>query len=92
MIGRNGAVADFGFVRLSVARFMSFFLWGFVIGSRCSLGLWAYVTIERGSPLITSTALSTRVLQIGTNRVRQCISRGADINGPILTKTHLKCG
>jgi NADH dehydrogenase len=63
-IGRKVAVADFGFVRLSGR--LAWLLWGlvhvyFLIGFRNRATvlldwLWAYVTYERGSRLITGPA------------------------------------
>lgn len=60
-IGRTGAVADFGFVRLTGR--LAWFMWGlvhiyFLIGFRNRLAvvldwLWAYVTFQRGARLIT---------------------------------------
>ena len=60
-IGRTGAVADFGFVRLTGR--LAWFMWGlahiyFLIGFRNRIAvaldwLWAYVTFQRGARLIT---------------------------------------
>jgi NADH dehydrogenase len=60
-IGRNAAVADFGWLKLS--GFLAWLLWGaahvfFLIGFRNRLTvmlnwLWAYVTFQRGARLIT---------------------------------------
>ena len=62
-IGRTGAVADFGFVRLTGRP--AWFMWGlahiyFLIGFRNRLAvaldwLWAYVTFQRGARLITGS-------------------------------------
>ena len=62
-IGRKSAVLDFGWIRLS--GLVAWLLWGtihifFLIGFRnrviVTLGwLWAYLTSERGSPLITGS-------------------------------------
>ncbi|MGH6847103.1 MAG: NAD(P)/FAD-dependent oxidoreductase [Methylocella sp.] len=64
-VGRTIAVADFGFLRLS--GHLAWWLWGavhifFLIGFRNRIAitlnrLWAYVTFQRGSRLITGPAL-----------------------------------
>jgi NADH dehydrogenase/putative oxidoreductase len=62
-IGRQAAVADFGFIRLKGA--LAWWLWGavhiaFLVGGRNRVTvmldwLWAYLTFRRGTALITDT-------------------------------------
>ena len=72
-IGRQSAVADFGFVRLSGA--LAWWLWGaahiaFLVGGRNRLSVlvewfWAYLTFRRGTRLITDYDFLDRVDAVG---------------------------
>jgi NADH dehydrogenase/putative oxidoreductase len=80
-IGREAAVADFGFVRLRGS--LAWWLWGaahiaFLVGGRNRVmvmlnWLWAYLTFRRGTALITETS-SVALLEEGAAKAGKAVT------------------
>ena len=94
-IGRQAAVADFGFVRLTGA--LAWWLWGavhigFLVGGRNRVTvmldwLWAYLTYKRGTGLITETGSLVPETVQDRATLSSALEMTENMKGPVALKT-----